>query len=66
MILSPSEYQQALSAGWDAMPPAVLNQLVTRAVLEIKPERRRGAKLSWIMPSVKEGYDTWRRAVGPN
>lgn len=65
-ILSPAEYQQALTAGWEDINPRVLKQLVTRAVEKIALDRRPKAKLSWITPDVADGLAAWRRSVGPH
>lgn len=64
MCLSPAEYGMAVEEHWEDMPPEVLQQLLAASVEKIKPEKRRSARIGWILPDMREGYESWRRAIG--
>lgn len=64
MCLSPAEYGMVLQEHWEDMPREVLLQLLTASVEKIAPAKRRSARLAWILPDMREGYESWRRAIG--
>lgn len=63
-ILSPAEYGDYLDWQWDALPDALMCQIIERTLAERPPDRVRGARLGYIRWGVQEQIDAWKRAVG--